>query len=91
MGREELKTKIHLSSVAKSRAPRSWHMAAIISCSLVLPVKRQEPQRTEVWPSIIKPAVLLGQFTRRLGKYGRREETDKPPISANAQNQEEDG
>lgn len=88
MGREELKTKFHLSSVAKSRAPRSWHMAAIISCSLVLPVKRQESQRTEVWLSIIKPAVLLGQFTRRPGSAGE-EKKDKPPISANAENQED--
>lgn len=32
---------LHLSSVAKSRAPRSWHMVSIISCSLKLPMRRE--------------------------------------------------
>jgi hypothetical protein len=31
---------LNLSSVAKSWAPRSWHMVSIISCSLTLPMKR---------------------------------------------------
>lgn len=97
MGREELKTKrrFHLSSVAKSWAPRSWHIAAIISCSLVLPVKRQEPQRTEVWPSCYQtscaPRTVYQEMGKRMGKYRRREETDKPPNSDNAEYQEEDG
>lgn len=31
---------LYLSSVAKSRAPRSWHIVSIISCSLILPMMR---------------------------------------------------
>lgn len=30
---------LYLSSVAKSRAPRSWHMVSIISCNLTLPTE----------------------------------------------------